>query len=68
MTILHRAVYERATDQWHATAAEGDENFMPIACSETEGILLPGNVQHRWITCPLCIEASQTRRRIRGAS
>jgi hypothetical protein len=66
--MIRRAIYERGPGVWHAAVGKGDEDFMPIACSDTEGINLPGYTEIREITCMACIVAAKRKRRERTAS
>lgn len=59
---MPRCIYERGLDLWHI-AGIGDEDFMPIVCSEDEGIVAPGNIVTRKPTCPDCVERVKARRR-----
>lgn len=51
-------VFSRQEGVWHvARSRNRSDIFMPIRCSQTEGIVMPGNLERRVPTCPHCLRA-----------
>jgi hypothetical protein len=53
---------------WHVARGIGNEDFQPILCSRDEGIVAPGRVRERVVTCPECVEILEGRRDSRRAA
>lgn len=52
-----RGLPDHSVEIWHLMKEEyvPESDFHPIACSEKEGINLPGHPEHREPTCPDCV-------------